>query len=90
MGYQRTSILDGVDITTLQARLASLQQAYLDLTSGGKLETAAYAQGDGTRSVTYTRANIAQLTQTILTVQKQIDLLNGVCVNRRPPLLPIF
>ena len=88
--YRRTSILDGINVGALQTRLASMQQAYLDLMSGGKIEVASYAQGDGNKSVTYTRANIADLTQAILAVQSQIDQLTGQCVNRRAPLTPRF
>jgi hypothetical protein len=86
----RTSILDGVSVVALQTRLASMQQAYLDLTSGAKVEVASYAQGDGSKSVTYSRANIAALTQAILTVQSQIDQLTGQRVNRRAPMRPYF
>lgn len=86
----RTSILDGVDVSALQARLAQLQQAYLDLSSGAKGESFSYTQGDGTKSVTYTKANIADLTQAILTLQTQIDLASGVSVNRRRPMRIYF
>jgi hypothetical protein len=88
--YTRTSILDGISLPVLQARLSAMQLAYLDLTTGGKLESAAYTQGDGSHSVTYTKANIADLTQAIIGVQKQIDLLNGVCTNRRAAMRPFF
>lgn len=67
-----------------------MQTAYLDLTSGGKVQVASYAQGDGSRTVTYTQANIADLTQAILTVQRQIDQINGSRINRRAPLVPYF
>lgn len=87
---RRTSILDGVDVSVLQARLAQMQLAYLDLTSGAKVQVASYTQGDGARQVTYTAANIADLTQAILAVQTQIDRLTGVCVNRRAPIVPYF
>jgi hypothetical protein len=87
---RRTSILDGLDVSVLQARLAQMQQAYLDLTSGAKVQVASYTQGDGARQVTYTQANIADLTQAILAVQSQIDRLTGVCVNRRAPIRPYF
>jgi hypothetical protein len=87
---RRTSILDGIDVATLQTRLVALQQAYFDLTSGGKTQTAAYSQGDGSKSVTYTAANIGDLTQAIITLQTQIDRLQGVCINRRAPLRPVF
>ena len=86
----RTSILDGVDVATLQTRLAGLQQAYLDLSSGAKGESYSYTQGDGSKSVTYTRANLAQLTQAIIALQTQIDRLSGICRNRRPPLRAFF
>lgn len=87
---RRTSILDGINVATLQTRLAALQQAYFDLTEGGKTQTAAYTQGDGSKSVTYTAANIGDLTQAILVLQTQIDRLQGVCINRRAPLRPVF
>jgi hypothetical protein len=86
----RTSILDGVDVGILQSRLASLQQAYLDLSSGARGETYSYTQGEGAKSVTYTRANLGDLTQAILLVQTQIDRVNGVRNHRRAPLRPYF
>lgn len=86
----RTSILDGISVDTLRTRLAAMQQAYLDLTSGGKLQVASYAQGDGTKAVTYTAANIGDLTLAIIGVQTQIDRLSGVSLNRRAPLRPYF
>ena len=91
MYRRRTSILDGIPLATLQARLATMQQAYLDLMSGAKIEVAGYAQGEGSKNVTYTRANIADLTQAILGVQTQIDVVTGVPrTNRRQPLTPLF
>lgn len=87
----RTSILDGVSVQALQARLSDMQAAYLDLTTGAKIEVASYTQGDGTKSVTYTRANIGALTQSIIALQSQIDRLTGVAIqNRRAPLRPYF
>jgi hypothetical protein len=86
----RTSILDGLDVGILQARLASLQQAYLDLSSGARGETYSYTQGEGAKSVTYTRANLGDLTQAILVVQTQIDRVNGVRSHRRAPMRPYF
>jgi hypothetical protein len=86
----RTSILDGLDVGILQARLVSLQQAYLDLSSGARGETYSYTQGEGAKSVTYTRANLGDLTQAILVVQTQIDRVNGVRSHRRAPMRPYF
>jgi hypothetical protein len=88
--FRRTSILDGISLEVLQARLSVLQQAYLDLMAGGKIVTASYTQGDGARSVTYSQANIGDLTQAILAVQTQIDGLTGQRINRRAPLRPYF
>lgn len=88
--YRRTSILDGISLPDLQSRLAALQQIYLELVGGGKVASASYTQGDGARSITYTQANIGELTQAILALQTQIDRLTGVCLNRRPPMRPVF
>jgi hypothetical protein len=86
----RPSILDGIDVTVLQQRLSSMQMAYLDLTSGAKVEAVAYSQGDGSRTVTYSKANIGDLTAAIIAVQRQIDTLTGQCVARRAPIRPYF
>jgi hypothetical protein len=86
----RPSILDGIDVTVLQQRLQAMQMAYLDLTSGAKVEAVAYSQGDGSRTVTYSKANIGDLTAAIIAVQRQIDTLTGQCVGRRAPIRPYF
>jgi hypothetical protein len=86
----RTSILDGVSVDQLRVRLAAMQQVYLDLTTGSKVQAASYTQGDGARTVTYSMTNIADLTQAILAVQSQIDSLTGACTNRRAPMRPVF
>jgi hypothetical protein len=75
------SILAGRDTTQLQADLAALQQAYIDLSSGGKGETYSYTQGDGAKSVTYTRGNLAHLVAAIQLMQAQLGI---VCNPRRP------
>lgn len=87
---RRTSILDGIDVATLQARLTQMQTDYLDLMSGRKVEVAGYAQGDGTKSVTFTKANIGAMVQAIIGLQSQIDTLTGQRVNRRAALAPFF
>lgn len=87
----RTSVLDGLDVTLLQQRLQAMQLALLDLQSGAKVATATYSQADGARSVSYTQANIADLTSAILSVQSQIASLTGSgCASRRRPLRPVF
>lgn len=88
---RRTSIFDGIDVTTLRLRLAQMQMDYLDLMAGRKVESASYAQGDGNRAVTYTKANLGDLTQAILTVQAAIDAASGLCPQgRRAPVVPYF
>lgn len=90
IAYRRTSILDGISVDALRQQLAVMQKAYLDVSAGGKIEVASYTQGDGSKSITYTRANIEQLTQAILAVQTQIDQLSGLRINRRAPIVPRF
>ena len=75
-----TSILAGMDATALQATLAQMQQDYLDLSAGRKAESANYTQGDGGKSVTYTRANLGQLAIAIRQIQAQLGI---VCRPRR-------
>lgn len=86
---RRTSILDGIDVAALQTRLASMQRAYLDLMAGGKVQAATYTQGDGSKSISYTQANIADLVQAIIGLQTQIDRIGGdTFTNRRAPMRP--
>ncbi|WP_233869660.1 gpW family protein [Paraburkholderia adhaesiva] len=85
-----TGVLDGVPLATLRAQLASMQAAYLALMTGSKAESASYTQADGSRSITFTRANVGDLVQGIIGVQVQIAKLTGQCCNRRPPVVPFF
>jgi|HubBroStandDraft_2_1064218.scaffolds.fasta_scaffold109072_2 hypothetical protein len=90
MPCNRLSILDGVTLGALETQLASMQQAYLALVSGTNVQSASYSQADGSRSVSYNQANIADLTQAIVGVQQQIDSLRSICRNRRRPITPFF
>ncbi len=82
MTYDPTSsIFAGMSTAQLQAALATAQQAYLDLSSGAKVVSASYTQGDGAKSVTYTQAQLPQITALILQLQRQLGLVSGV---RRP------
>lgn len=76
-----TSIFAGMSTAALQTALANAQQAYLDLSSGTKVVTASYSQGDGGKSVTYTQANIADLVVLIKQLQAQLGI---ICRARRP------
>lgn len=77
-----SSLLAGMPRESLQISLTNAQQAYVQLSTGGKVENATYTQGDGSKSITYTRANIAQLANVIMMLQKQL----GIDVRPRQPL----
>lgn len=79
-------IFAGMSKEELQALLVKLRTAYTDLISGNKGETFSYSQGDGAKSVSYTRANAADLLPIIAQVQAAL----GVCGARRRPLRPIY
>lgn len=76
-----TSIFAGMSTAALQTALANAQQAYLDLSSGAKVATATYNQGDGTKSVTYTQASISNLVALIKQLQAQLGIISR---GRRP------
>lgn len=76
-----TSILAGMSTAALQTALANAQQAYIDLSSGAKVVTASYSQGDGAKSVTYTQANVADLVALIKQLQAQLGIIQR---GRRP------
>lgn len=77
-----SSLLAGMPRESLQISLTNAQQAYIQLSMGGKVENATYTQGDGSKSITYTRANIAQLANVIMMLQKEL----GIDVRPRQPL----
>ena len=79
-------VLQGVPAATMQAWLATAQQAYADLMAGGKVVTASYAQGDGSRSVTYTASSMVNLSQWIAQLQRAL----GIPYQRRRPMTPVF
>ncbi|NHR07655.1 phage head-tail adapter protein [Chromobacterium haemolyticum] len=70
----------------LQQALQDAQQAYIDLSTGAKGESFSYTQGDGAKSVTYTRANIGQLQMLIRQLQQQL----GIISRARRAIRPIF
>ena len=65
----------------MQIDLANAQQAYLDISSGAKGESYSYTQGDGSKSVTYTRANIGALSALIMALQVELKMSGS---GRRP------
>jgi hypothetical protein len=67
--------LIGIDDATLQKWLTDLQQSLQDLTVGGKAQTLSYAQGDGSKSVTYTQADQARIEQRIRMIAAALGLV---------------
>ena len=87
VGYAptRPTILTGMSVPQLQAALASAQLALTNWQVGGKVVTASYGQGDGTKSVTYNMINIGQLTGWIMLLQQALGIRN-----LRRPMRPIY
>ncbi len=81
-----TSALAGMTQPQLQQALANAQGALVQLQTGAKVVSVSYAQGDGSRSVTYSATNVAGLTQFIMQLQQQL----GIPGVRRQALRPIF
>jgi hypothetical protein len=58
----------------LQAWLAQAQQALVDLETGAKVANVSYAQGDGSRSVSYSSADSVKLRQLISELQAALGM----------------
>lgn len=87
MAYVIPAEFYNVPAATLQTWLLACQQAVQDLTTGGKVQVAAYTQGDGNKSVTYTRADLPALTARIKAL---IQATNGGYVYSRRPISPLY
>lgn len=77
------AITDGMSTADMQSRLAALQAAYFDLSSGAKIVTATYNQGDGTKSVAYQQSDITQIYKSILMLQKALGIIQHYPRSRR-------
>jgi len=84
--YAGDSVLAGMTFTDLQAALVAAQRAYADLMTGNKVVTASYAQADGMKSVTYTKAELPMLTAFIRQLQQAL----GITTQARRPARFIF
>ena len=82
------SPLYGMTDAQLQAALAAAQQAYIDLRTGNKAVTVAYAQGDGSRSVTFQATNLASIRMFISDLQAALNPGVKICKRRR--MVPLF
>lgn len=67
------AITDGMTTADMQSRLSALQAAYFDLIAGAKVATATYAQGDGTKSVTYRQTNLSDIRNAIYQLQMALN-----------------
>lgn len=68
------SIFAGMTTVQKQQALANAQQAYFDLSSGVKVASASYSQGDGSKSVSYTKADLPNLVALIKQLQADLGL----------------
>lgn len=76
-----TSDLAGVAPATLQLWLGQAQQALHELSIGAKAVTVSYAQGEGSKSVTFTPASVPQLRAHIAALMAQLGMTTRA---RRP------
>lgn len=66
--------LAGMTPEQLKAALAAAQEAYAELLLGNKGVSFSYAQGDGTRSVTFQGTSLANLQMFIRQLQQKLGL----------------
>ena len=78
--------LAGMTTLQLQAALINAQAAYAQLMAGGKVVSASYSQGDGSKSVSYTAADSGLLMGFILQIQQALGMIR----HARRPLRPFF
>lgn len=69
-----SGVFAGMAVPALQAALTSAQAALINLETGGLVATVSYAQGEGNRSVTYTRADSGRLRQLIADLQAALGI----------------
>jgi hypothetical protein len=75
-GWGADSVLAGMTPAQVAEALSTAQGAYVQLMTGTKVVTASYAQGDGSRSVSYTAANIADLAAFIRLCQASLGMMS--------------
>lgn len=69
------SVLAGMTRAQLQEALNAAQAAYVNLMTGQQGVSFSYAQGDGTRSVTYQQTSLPQLMAFIQLLQTQLGIV---------------
>lgn len=68
------STLSGIPPERLRDMLTQAQEAKFDIMMGKRGVSFSYTQGDGTRSVTYQQADIAQLNELIAEIQTALGI----------------
>ncbi|AKR49730.1 phage head-tail adapter protein [Acetobacter pasteurianus] len=81
-----SSLLAGLSKAQLQQALTNCQMALIALQGGQRVASVSYSQGDGSRAVTYSQANVGDLSAMIKTLQRQL----GMPGTRRRALRPVF
>jgi hypothetical protein len=74
------AVLVGVDPVVMRQWLNDAQAAYAAIMVSGVPQTVSYGQGDGQKSVTFSRVNAGQLQRWI----EQLAQALGLSVGRRP------
>lgn len=72
-----TSDLVGIPTATLRQWLLDAQTAFHDYLTGGKPVIVTYNMGDGQRTVTYSKANIGDLSAYIQALKAQLGITCG-------------
>jgi hypothetical protein len=72
---KNTGLLAGMSNDALRSALAQAQKAYLDISTGKQGVSFSYAQGDGSRSVTYSATNLPALANVIQSLQSQLGIV---------------
>jgi len=85
-GYITPVWLLGLSRDQLSELFQSLQKAMIELKSGAKVTNASYAQGDGSKSVTFAFTSQAQLINDMNEVARAL----GYPVQSRTPLRPYY
>jgi hypothetical protein len=73
----------GIPDSTIQQWYSQVLQAEVLVASGGKGEAFSYSQGEGTRSVTYTRANFDVLIRMKIALKAELSARGLLTHNRR-------
>ena len=80
----------GLSLSDLQAEFTAVQTAWRSLSRGAQVATVSYAQGDGSKSVTYQLTSAEKALAQMMSVQSAINALQGQSSQVRRPMRPFF